>query len=314
MKRHIVLWLALVLTSAPALAAKRIALSFDDVPRGAGGFFTPDQRTQRILRALKDTRAPQAVFFVVPGQIGHGDGLGGEARIAAYVQANNVIANHSWSHRGLSQMSALAYLDDIDKANAWLRYRPGFRTWFRFPMLDEGGGDKDKRDAVRSGLAHRRLTNGYVTAESSDWYLDGLANEARKAGKPMDMQALGRLYVTWHVEAANFSDALLRKATGRQAAQVLLLHETDLAAFYLADLIRALRADGWTLISADQAYTDPLGQELPNTPSANGTLSEALAWQRGLPAPRWYTYNNTRLAKQRFHAEVLGDPQSPKAD
>jgi peptidoglycan-N-acetylglucosamine deacetylase len=308
--RHIVLLLALILTSAPAMAAKRIALSFDDVPRGAGAFLTPDQRTQRILRALKDTRAPQAVFFVVPGQIGHDDGVGGEARIAAYVRANNVIANHSWSHRGLSQMGALAYLDDIDKADAWLRYRPGFRPWFRFPFLDEGGPDKVKRDAVRGGLRHRRLTNGYVTAESSDWYLDGLASEARKAGKPMDMQALGRLYVTWHVEAANFSDALLRKATGRQAAHVLLLHETDLAAFYLADLIRALRADGWTLITADQAYADPLGREIPDTPSANGTLSEALAWQRGLPAPRWYTYNNTRLAKQRFDAEVLGEQPS----
>jgi peptidoglycan/xylan/chitin deacetylase (PgdA/CDA1 family) len=304
--RNIVLWLALTLTSAPTLADKRIALSFDDVPRDAGGFLTPDQRAKRIIGALRETRAPQVAFFVVPGQIGHDDGVGGEARIAAYVRANNVIANHSWSHRSLSQMSALEYLDDIDKADAWLRHRPGFRAWFRFPFLDEGGEDKDKRDAVRSGLAHRRLTNGYATAESSDWNLDSLAGEARKAGKPMDMKALGRLYVTWHVEAANFSDALLLKATGRQAAQVLLLHETDLAAFYLVDLIRALRADGWTLISADQAYADPLAREFPDTPSANGTLTEALAWQKGLPAPRWYTYNNTRLAKQRFDCEVLG--------
>lgn len=303
--------IALLLASTPALADKRIALSFDDVPRARGGFFTPDERTRRIIAALRTTSAPQAVFFVVPGQVGSGDGLSGERRIAAYVRAGNVIANHSWSHKHLSEIGALAYLADIDKAHAWLHPRPGFRPWFRFPFLDEGGKDKGRRDTVRAGLAARGLINGYVTAESSDWHLESLAAEARKAGKPMDMKALGRLYVTWHVEAADFADEMLQKATGRQPVQIMLLHETDLAALYLADLIRGLRKAGWTIVSADEAYADPLRLEMPDVPSANGTLAEALAWQKGLPSPRWYTYNNTRLAKQVFDSEVLGvKPQS----
>ena len=146
MLHRLILALALLLVPSPVLADKRIALSFDDVPRDRGGFFTPDQRTARIIAALKATRAPQAVFFVVPGQIGHDDGVGGERRIAAYVRAGNVIANHSWSHRHLSEIGALAFLDDLDKAHAWLRQRAGFRPWFRFPYLDEGGADKARRD------------------------------------------------------------------------------------------------------------------------------------------------------------------------
>lgn len=307
---RLLLMLALVLGSSPALAGKRIALSFDDVPRGRGAFFTPDQRTRRIISALRETRAPQAAFFVIPGQIGHDNGIGGERRIAAYVRAGNVIANHSWSHKHLSETGALAFLDDIDKADAWLRRRPGFRPWFRFPFLDEGGKDKPRRDTVRAGLAARGLSNGYVTAESSDWHLDAMASEARVAGKQIDMAALGRLYVSWHVEAADFADGLLQKTTGRQPAQVLLLHETDLAALYLDDLIRALRKNGWTVISADEAYADPLARVLPDAPSANGTLSEALAWQIGLPAPRWYRYNNTGLARAAFAEQVLGEKPS----
>ncbi len=302
--------IALLLASTQALAGKRIALSFDDVPRDRGGFFTPDQRTERILAALLETRAPQAVFFVVPGQVGNGDGVGGERRIDAYVRAGNVVANHSWSHKHLSEIGALSFLADIDKADAWLRGGPGFRPWFRFPFLDEGGTDKAARDVVRQGLARRGLSNGYVTAESSDWHLEAMAAEARAAGKPIDMKALGRLYVTWHVEAADFADELLQKSTGRQPAQVMLLHETDLAALYLADLVRALRADGWTVISADEAYADPLAREMPDVPSANGTLTEALAWQKGLPAPRWYRYNTTSLARAAFAQEVLGEKPS----
>lgn len=302
---RLILALALLLVPSSALADKRIALSFDDVPRDRGGFFTPDQRTARIIAALKATRAPQAVFFVVPGQIGHDDGVGGERRIAAYVRAGNVIANHSWSHRHLSEIGALAFLDDLDKAHAWLRQRAGFRPWFRFPYLDEGGADKARRDLVRAGLARRGLANGYVTAESSDWNIEAMAAEAKAEGKAIDRQALGRLYVRWHVEAADFADGLLQQATGRQPAQVMLLHETDMAALYLADLIRALRKDGWTIVSADEAYADPLRLEMPDVPSANGTLTEALAWQKGLPAPRWYRYNDMKLARAVFAREVL---------
>src|SRR3990167_9265711 len=75
--------LILLLLPVQAAAQKQIALSFDDVPRGRGAFFTPDERTQRIIAELKNAKAPQAVFFVNPGAIGQGDGIGGEQRIAA---------------------------------------------------------------------------------------------------------------------------------------------------------------------------------------------------------------------------------------
>ncbi len=307
LRRLLLPLLILLLLPVPAAAQKMIALSFDDVPRARGAFFTPDERTQRIVVELKEANAPQAVFFVNPGAIGHGDGVGGAERIAAYVAAGHVIANHSNSHPRLSTTDTAAYLADIDAAAAWLKDRPGYRPWFRFPFLDEGGKDKVKRDALRTGLVARGLRNGYVTAESSDWHLEALTREAAKTGKPIDRKALGDLYVTWHVEAADFADAMLQRVTGRQPVQTMLLHETDLAALYIGDLVRALRKAGWTVVSADTAYADPIGNAMPDTPSANGTLTEALAWQAGVPAPRWYRYNQTDLATAVFRDKVLGE-------
>lgn len=297
----------LLLLPVPAAAQKMIALSFDDVPRGRGAFFTPDERTRRIIVELKKAKAPQAAFFVNPGAIGHGDGTGGEARIAAYVAAGHVIANHGNSHKRLSTTDTAAYLADIDAAKVWLKDRAGYRPWFRFPFLDEGGKDKAKRDALRQGLAARGLRNGYVTAESSDWHLESLTRGAVLAGKKIDRTALGNLYVRWHVEAADFADAMMRRVTGRQPVQVMLLHETDLAALHIGDLVRALRKAGWTIVSADTAYADPIGQEMPDVPVANGTLTEALAWAAGVPAPRWYRYNQVDLATAAFRDKVLGE-------
>lgn len=307
LRRLLLPLLILLLLPVQAAAQKKIALSFDDVPRGRGAFFTPDERTQRIIAELKKAKAPQAAFFVVPGAIGHGDGVNGERHIAAYVAAGHVVANHSNSHKRLSTTDTSAYLADIDAAETWLKGRPGYRPWFRFPFLDEGGKDKAKRDALRAGLAARGLSNGYVTAESSDWHLENLTREAVQAKKRIDRKALGDLYVTWHVEAADFADAMMQRVTGRQPVQVMLLHETDLAALYIGDLVRALRKDGWTVVSADDAYADPIGELMPDTPVANGTLTEALAWQAGLPAPRWYRHNDTALATAVFRARVLGE-------
>ena len=300
----------LLLLPTPAAAQKMIALSFDDAPRRPGAFFTPDERTRRIISELERANAPQTVFFVNPAAIGKGDGVGGAERIATYVAAGHVIANHSNTHPRLSTTDTAAYLADIDAAEAWLKDRPGYRPWFRFPFLDEGGKDKEKRDALRAGLAERGLRNGYVTAESSDWHLEALTRDAAKAGKAIDRKALGDLYVTWHVEAADFADAMMHRVTGRQPVQMLLLHETDLAALYIGELVRALRKAGWTVVSADAAYADPIGGEMPDTPSANGTLTEALAWAAGVPAPRWYRYNQTDLATAVFRDKVLGEGDS----
>lgn len=307
LRRWLLPLLILLLLPVPAAAQKMIALSFDDVPRGRGAFFTPEERTKRIIAELKEAKAPQAAFFVVPGVIGQGDGVGGAERIAAYVAAGHVIANHSNSHKRLSATDTAAYLADIDAAEIWLKGRPGYRPWFRFPFLDEGGKDKAKRDALRADLAARGLRNGYVTAESSDWHLESLTREAVQANKAIDRKALGDLYVSWHVGAADFADAMIRRVTGRQPVQVLLLNETDLAALHIGDLVRALRRAGWTVVSADTAYADPIGKEMPDTPAANGTLTEALAWAAEVPAPRWYRYNQTDLATAVFREKVLGE-------
>lgn len=290
------------------MASKRIALTFDDVPRGRGAFLTPDERTKRLIAGLKRARVEQAAFFLNPGHLGTGAGGGGERRIAAYVAAGHVIADHSNTHPHLSELTADAYLADIDAAERWLAGRPGYRPWFRYPFLDEGGRDKAKRDAVRAGLAERGLRDGYVTAEASDWLMEQNTIDALAAGKTIDRAALSDLYVESHVEAAEFADALMVKTIGRRTAHVLLLHETDLAALFLPDLVAGLRAKGWTIVSADEAYADPIGRLSPDTPSAQGTLTEALAWEAGLPAPRWYERNTPAIANRLFAERVLHEP------
>jgi peptidoglycan/xylan/chitin deacetylase (PgdA/CDA1 family) len=153
----LLLAILLVLAAAPAEAqeAKRIALSFDDVPRFPGAFMTPDERTITLIEALKEAGVEQAAFFVTTGNLEQDYGRNGEARIRAYVEAGHVIANHSRSHTHLSDNTVADYVADLDQAAAWLEGRPGARPWYRFPYLDEGH-DGERRDAVPRGAAGAR--------------------------------------------------------------------------------------------------------------------------------------------------------------
>lgn len=305
--RFLALLMALVLAGCATVAEptpeKRIALTFDDIPRERGAWLDDDERTRRIVAGLRGAGVEQAAFFLNPGRIAEKPGA--EARIAAYVAAGHVIANHSATHPHLNVTEAAAYLADIDAAEAWLKGREGYRPWFRFPYLDEGGRNLARRDAVRAGLGARGLMNGYVTVDASDWFYEQAAIDAVKAGKRVDQNALRDLYIESHVGSAEFTDALARRALGRSPAHVLLLHETDLAAFWIGDLVHALEAKGWTIVSADEAFADPMARIAPDVPVAQGTLIEAIAWQKGLPTPRWYGRNDTRVAGKLFAERVL---------
>lgn len=305
--------MSLLLSPGPAMAdvakdrsgaqEKRIAFSFDDAPRGAGAFLDVGQRPQMLIAALRDGGIDQAAFFANPGRISTSNK--GAETMAAYAKAGHVIANHTDNHVILSAVSAERFLAEVDAAESWLKPTPNYRPWLRFPQLDEGGRDTAKRDAVRAGMRARGIRHGYVTADGWDWYLESMTIDAKQAGKPMDFAALRKLYIETHVESAEFSDRLARRMFAKPPVQMLLLHETDLAALFVADLAKALRAKGWQIVPADAVYADPLAKLVPDSEVTNGTWLEMMAWEKKVKGDRWFPRNDKEPARKLFGERVL---------
>lgn len=299
-----VLVTAVLLFGCTVAEAREIALTFDDAPIPDSPIMTGDARTPMLIEALKKARVEEAAFFAVPRSRTPAE----LARLAAYARAGHVIANHSNTHRNLRDLTAEEYLADIAAADAVLKAMPNFRAWFRFPFLSEGD-TRVKRDAVRAGLRAMNYAQGYVTVDNYDWYLNALANNAKKAGKPIDQQALRDLYVETLLDAVKFYDSIAVKALGRSPRHVLLLHENDLAAQFIGDLTAALRNDGWTIISATSAYEDPIAAIEPDTLFLGQGRVAAIAHAAGMK-PRELVPESEEEAvlDKRFANRVLKQP------
>ena len=242
-------------------ARHRIALTFDDAPRGEGGFFSGEERTRRLIRELKRAGVEEAMFFV---KTSHIRSEGDRKRLRQYTDAGHRLANHSHSHRWLSRTESNAYIADVAAAARILADFDHNDPFYRFPFLDEGRTVK-KRDAVRKALAELGLAHGYVTVDNYDWYLAGRVKAVRRDGLRVDREALRKVYLEHILESVAFYDEIATNALGRSPKHVLLLHENDLAALFIGDLVRALRAAGWEIVGAREAYTDPIAGGLPDT-------------------------------------------------
>lgn len=269
----------LLITSAQAFAGeKRIAITYDDAPRGDGGLYSGDERTAQLIRVLDSVNSGPVAFFVTSRGI---DANNGAARLAAYAAAGHILANHSHSHLWAHRTSAEEYLADISLAQGYLAAYQNTRPWFRFPYLDEGRRPDHIKDLAK-GLQDRGLINGYVTVDTYDWHIERRFQEALRDGKAIDYDALGRLYIKMCLDAAEYYEALAQETLGGSPVHVLLLHENDLAARFSGDLIVALREAGWEIVSPDVAFQNPLPEPLTRLTS-QGRVA-ALAIDAGQPA------------------------------
>lgn len=264
---------------ADQAARGQIALTFDDAPTGQGTLLSGPERTRMLIEGLSEGGVSGAMFFVLTRHI---TDEADAARLRAYTDAGHVLANHSHSHAWLRETQAATYLQDIDRAADILADYDSVAAFFRFPYLDEGN-TPERRLAVQDGLRARGLQNGYVTVDTYDWYMQSMLNDAVSAGHDIDMDVLGAVYVDALLQGIEFYDDVAKDQLGRSPRHVLLLHENDLAALFVPDLIAALRATGWDIIPAQDAFDDPISQIVPATEFNGQGRIAAIAHAQGLP-------------------------------
>ncbi len=249
----------ILLSAFTILNAQTISFSFDDAPTAGSSVFTGKERTELLVENLRKAGIDTAVFYCV----GENIIKEGTERLTIYSGAGHIIANHTFTHDRIRTLTPAGYLNEISVTDTIINKFTGYRKYFRYTFLDEGR-TKGERDSVREGLLAMGYTNGYVTVDNYDWYLNDLYLKAVTAGKKIDMARLRRIYLDHIIESIRFYDDIAKKHLGRSPHHVLLLHENDLAAMFIDDLADELKNSGWKFISPETAYSDPIAAMVPD--------------------------------------------------
>lgn len=268
--------LLLVLAAQFALAGE-IALTFDDAPTPGSDVMDGKTRTAHLLRQLHDAEVKEALFFVTTTHIDPAS----EERLRAYADAGHLLGNHSHEHLSANDTAVDDVLLDAYKAHRILKPFDNVVPLYRFPYLHYGK-DRASREEIAAGLGELGYSIGYVTVDNFDWYIDSLYRESVKAGKKIDKKKLGQLYVETIWNTIEFYDEIAKKSLGRSPKHVLLLHENDVAATYVGDLVRHIRSKGWKIVSPKEAYADPISQHKGDLSFTKQGRIAALAHESGV--------------------------------
>jgi peptidoglycan-N-acetylglucosamine deacetylase len=200
---------------ASASIAQEIALTFDDAPLGDGPVFSGTERAARIIGTLKKHNVDQAAFFVVTSHI---DSTGLQ-RLKTYANAGHLLANHSHTHSWIRSIGTANYIRDIQTADSILKATVPYKTWYRYPFLDEGRRI-GSRDSIRIALAGMSLMNAYVTVDNYDWHLAGALRKALLANKKVNYDLLKEVYLEHIWNSIQFYDNIGRQVLNRSPRHV----------------------------------------------------------------------------------------------
>jgi len=295
-----VLLLALISIS-PLSESKEIAITFDDSPRKALGYFDGPNRANKLIEELKNHNIDQVAFFSNSQRL-DSEGI---QRLQAYSQAGHIIANHTHSHPNFNKISLEEYTENFLLADTALSQFKGFKKLFRFPYLREGN-NKTKRDGMREVLNKHGYTNAYITLNNYDWYIENLFQSAIKEDVSIDQDRMQKFYVQVMMESIEYYDEMAQKHLGRSPKHILLLHEMDISALFVGDLVDELRRKGWKIISPEEAYNDEIAQyqsqqPLKYNPGRIGEIARSKGQKKGL----WHKALDEEYLEKRFNKEVL---------
>ncbi len=300
----VVLTLALLLVTllnSPDSISKELAITFDDSPRAAKGLLSGAERANKLIATLAEHDVKQVAFFSVSKHLD----AEGVTRLKTYSDAGHLIANHSHDHPDFNNLSLTQYINNFLQADKQLKQFSTFTKMYRFPYLREGN-TQEKRDGMRAILKKFGYQNAYITLNNYDWYIENLFQTALAKGEVVNLERMKRFYVDVLIESIEYYDALAVKYLNRSPKHVLLLHEMDISALFIGDLIDELRQRDWKIITPEQAYSDEISQMVTNKVlNYNPGRIGEIALDKGQKKQLWHNSLDETYLTKRFNQDVL---------
>ena len=274
----------LIALTLPA-ADRQVAITIDDLPRG-GDALQPCAGdlaafTRRFLQPLRDARVPFSGFVNEARCRPRLDDRGLAAILRQWKDAGAELGNHTASHPNYHSTPREEFFAGIEEGERVTRRVTGAPVrYFRHPFLHTGKTLSDKQ-ALEKWLREHGYVVAPITIDNADYIYAALYARAKDAAGARRIQAD---YLRYMEEVFAFYEQRSREVLGREIAQTLLIHASQLNADSLPDLIAMLRRRSYRIVSLTEALRDPLYAE-PETYVGDKGISWIHRWglTKGMP-------------------------------
>lgn len=231
-----------------------IAITFDELP-AARTFGDVDREAINylILDALKRHEV-KATGFVVGEQIEASYDILGK-----WLNGGHKLGNLTWSGQDYNLLGPEQFIGEIRKgAEALEPMLSGFgqkKRYFRFPFLHYGD-TMERRKAANDYLKADGCTVCPASIIPEDYLYNLNLIALGKEPDSAKYEALMNDYINHVLDEVERVDQLGRRMFGRSVRQIILLRANRLNAVYLDEMLMAMKNEGFSFITLDEALKD----------------------------------------------------------
>ena len=269
--------LACVSLQPGAAAAREVAITIDDLPRGGDSaerdLDAVRAMTERLMSPFREQQIP-VIGFVNEGRAVDFGPEGLHEVLEIWLDAGADLGNHSYSHLNINNVPLETFTADITRGEPLIRAvlaeRGRSLRYFRHPFLFTGPTPE-----IKAGLGDFLERQGYrvapVTLDNGDYMFAALYTQ------PEYRERVKREYVPYMESIVSFFEARAVEVTGREIPQILLIHANQLNADLMPELLAMFRRRGYEFITLEQALADP-AYDLPEEYVGPGGFSWIHRW------------------------------------
>ena len=265
--RKICLMLCAAFMACAAQAQQRtVAITVDDLPYVSGARITTSPASdaaaaetvnRRLLEAFKANRVPVTGFVIE--KVVEDLGATGPEILRSWTQQGLDLGNHSYSHADFNQLSTEAMDAEILRGEATispLMRQQGKRvSFFRFPM-NHTGDTEAKHDAIGSFLHEHGYDIATCTIENSDYVFNDSYTLMLAKHDDAAAEKLRREYLAYTAAEIDYYAALNKRVLNYEPPEVMLIHDNQLNADVIEQLLKLFESRGYRFVSLKAAQSD----------------------------------------------------------
>jgi peptidoglycan/xylan/chitin deacetylase (PgdA/CDA1 family) len=257
-----------LMSNSSGAQTRTVAFTVDDLPFAQAGGNLPmppaDVKTaasvnDKLLAALARHHIPVTGFVIEK----HTENLGietGTQILREWTERGFDLGNHTYSHPDFDNLTAAQMEEEIARGETTfvplMKAATRKPEFFRFPY-NHTGDTKEKHDAVAAFLVQHGYWLAPCTIDNSDWlfnetYVVMLARHDNAAAAKLRAD-----YLVYTSAEIDYYSALNKQVLGYEPPHIMLIHDNQLNADVIEDLLSIFEKKLYRFVTLSQAEADP---------------------------------------------------------